>query len=103
MKKNGTLPEENENRQITGNGFELIRIQTNENEEQVVSGRDLHNFLEVKTRYNDWINKRVKEYEFIENIDFIAMAQKRATAQGNETTYFNHIMKISMAKEVAIF
>lgn len=31
------------------------------------------------------------------------MAQKKATAQGNETTYFNHIMKISMAKEVAIF
>ena len=31
------------------------------------------------------------------------MAQKRATAQGNETTYFNHIMKISIAKEVAIF
>ena len=26
-------------------------------------------------------------YGFIENIDFIAIAQKRATAQGNETTY----------------
>lgn len=35
-------------------------------------------------------------------IDFIAMAQKRATAQGNKTTYFNHIVKISMAKEVAM-
>lgn len=30
------------------------------------------------------------------------MAQKRATAQGNETTYFDHIMKNSMAKEVAM-
>ena len=102
MKKNVMLPEENGNRQIAGNGFELIRIQTNENEEQVVSGRDLHNFLEVRTRYNDWINKRIKEYGFIENIDFVAITQKKVTAQGNETTYFDHLMKISMAKEVAM-
>ena len=102
MKKNGTLPEKNENRQITGNGFELIRIQTNENEEQVVSGRDLHNFLEVKTRYNDWINKRVKEYEFIENIDFVAITQKKVTAQGNASEYIDHLLKINMAKGLAM-
>lgn len=42
----------------------LIKIEINENNEQVVSGRELHKFLEVKTRYNDWINKRVKEYGF---------------------------------------
>lgn len=77
MKKNGILPEEMTDKQMSGNGFELIRIQTNENEEQVVSGRDLHNFLEVKTRYNDWINKRIKEYEFIENIDFVLVTQKK--------------------------
>lgn len=88
---------------MSGNGFELIRIQTNENEEQVVSGRDLHNFLEVKTRYNDWINKRVKEYEFIENIDFVAITQKKVTAQGNASEYIDHLLKINMAKELAIW
>lgn len=31
------------------------------------------------------------EYGFTENIDYIAMAQKRATAQGNETTYTDHL------------
>lgn len=77
MKKNVMLPEEMADKQMSGNGFELIRIQTNENEEQVVSGRDLHNFLEVKTRYNDCINKRIKEYEFIENIDFVLVTQKK--------------------------
>ena len=56
---------------------ELIRIEINENNEQVVSSRELHKFLEVKTRYNDWINKRVKEYGFIENIDFVAITQKK--------------------------
>ena len=82
--------------------YELIKVQTNENNEQVVSGRDLHKFLEVKTLYKDWIKRKIEKYGFIENIDFIAIAQKRATAQGNETTYFDHLMKLSMAKEVAM-
>ena len=60
---------------------ELIKIEINENNEQVVSGRELHKFLEVKTRYNDWINKRVKEYGFTENIDFVAITQKKVTGR----------------------
>ena len=82
--------------------YELIKVQTNENNEQVVSGRDLHKFLEVGTRYNDWINKRVKEYGFIENIDFVAITQKKVTAQGNASEYIDHLLKINMAKELAM-
>ena len=82
--------------------YNLIKVQTNENNEQVVSGRDLHEFLEVKTRYNDWIERKIQKYGFIENRDFIAITQKRVTAQGNETSYDDHIMKLSMAKEVSM-
>jgi len=32
------------------------------------------------------LKKKIEKYGFIENIDFIAIAQKRATAQGNGTT-----------------
>ena len=81
---------------------ELIKIEINENNEQVVSGRELHKFLEVGTRYNDWINKRVKEYGFIENIDFVAITQKKVTAQGNASEYIDHLLKINMAKELAM-
>ena len=102
MKKNVMLPEEMADKQMSGNGFELIRIQTNENEEQVVSGRDLHNFLEAGTQYSKWIERKIGKYGFVENIDFVTVSQKRLTAQGNETTYFDHLMKISMAKEVAM-
>ena len=80
---------------------ELIKVEINENQEPVISGRELHEKLEVKTLYKDWF-KRMVEYGFIENIDFVAIAQKRATAQGNETTYFDHILKLSMAKEIAM-
>jgi len=81
---------------------DLIKVSVNDNNEQVVSGRDLHEFLEVKTLYKDWIKRKIEKYGFVENIDFVSIAQKRATVQGNETTYKEHILKISMAKELAM-
>ena len=80
----------------------LIKVSVNESNEQIVSGRELYEFLEVKTRYNDWIERKIKKYEFIENIDFITITQKRVTAQGNEINYNEHILKLSMAKELAM-
>lgn len=80
----------------------LVKISINEKDEQVVSGRELHEFLEVKTLYKDWIKRKIEKYGFIENIDFATISQNRLTAQGNETTYKEHILKLSMAKEVAM-
>ena len=79
----------------------LIKIETNENNEPVVDGRELHEILGIKTAYKDWFPRMV-EYGFTEGIDYIAIAQKRATAQGNETTYTDHILKLDMAKEIAM-
>lgn len=83
---------------------ELIKIEINENNEQVVSGRELHEFLEVKTRYNDWVNKRVKEYGFVENIDFVLVTQKKVTNNPKNpyTEIQDHLLKINMAKELAM-
>ncbi|EEU33025.1 hypothetical protein HMPREF0946_01098 [Fusobacterium vincentii 3_1_36A2] len=80
---------------------ELIKIEI-KNNQQLVSGRELHKFLEVGTRYNDWINRIIEKYNFIENKDFITITQKRVTAQGNETEFDDHLMTIAMAKEIAM-
>lgn len=80
---------------------ELIPTTENENGEIVVSGRELHEFLEVNTRYNDWF-PRMCEYGFIEKVDFIATTQKRVTAQGNEISYIDHAIKLDMAKEISM-
>lgn len=69
--------------------------------EIVVSGRELHEFLEVGTRYDKWITRMI-EYGFYENQDYVAVAQKRPTAQGNETTYIDHALKLDMAKEISM-
>ena len=80
---------------------ELIPVTENEQNEVVVSGRELHEFLEIGTRYDTWIN-RMTEYGFEENVDYITLAQKRATAQGNFVNYTEHILKLSMAKEISM-
>ncbi len=80
---------------------ELIKIETNEKLEPVVSGRDLHEALGVETQYTKWF-ERMREYGFIENIDYCTISQKRLTVQGNETTFTNHVIKLDMAKEIAM-
>ena len=81
---------------------DLIKISINDNNEQTVSGRELHEFLEVGTQYTKWFERKVEKYGFIENIDFVTISQNRLTVQGNETTYKEHILKLSMAKELAM-
>ena len=79
---------------------ELFKVNY-DNDRITLSARDLHEFLEVKTKYKDWFN-RMSEYGFNENIDYQAITQKRVTAQGNETTYTDHQITIEMAKEIAM-
>jgi len=63
----------------------------------------LHKFLEVGTRYDTWINRIIEKYNFIENKDFIVVAQKRASNEIKGYTEFDdHLMTIAMAKEIAM-
>lgn len=80
---------------------ELIEINYENADRPTVLGRDLHEVLEVKTKYADWF-KRMCEYGFAENTDFVAISQKRETAQGNDTTYNDHQLTIEMAKEICM-
>lgn len=79
---------------------ELLKVNY-DNERITLSARELHEFLEIKTKYKDWF-PRMCTYGFDENVDYRAMAQKRATAQGNETTYVDHEITLDMAKEIAM-
>ena len=82
--------------------MELIKIIEIEGR-QLVSGRELHEFLEIKTKYKDWFPRMV-EYGFEEEIDFIKVAQKRATnnLKNPVTTVIDHAISIDMAKEISM-
>ena len=79
---------------------EIIKV-SYQNENPTVLGRELHEALEVKTEYRHWF-PRMCEYGFTESIDYVAIAQKRPTAQGNETTYTDHQLTIQMAEEICM-
>lgn len=80
--------------------FELIKIEE-KNGEQLVSARELHQFLEVKTRFDIWFNRMI-EYGFLENIDFIAYVQKSTCTNNREYEQTDYLIKLSMAKEISM-
>ena len=88
---------------------ELIKLnETNIGNEavQTVNARDLHAFLEVSSRYNDWIRNRISNYEFQENIDYVCLTKTLVTQteEGREGTSAQkeHFITLDMAKELAM-
>lgn len=79
---------------------ELIKIEVNENQEPIISGMVLHEFLEVKEKYTQWF-ERMKEYGFAENIDFTSLSDISEKPQGGRTVT-DHAIKLDMAKELAM-
>ena len=76
---------------------ELIKVNY-DSDRPTVSGRELHEFLEVNTRYNDWFS-RMTEYGFSEGADFYSFLSK--TSEGGRPAT-DHQLTISMAKEIAM-
>lgn len=79
---------------------ELIKVQVKD-DQQLVSGRELYKFLEIETQYTKWFS-RTCEYGFSENIDYVAVSQKRLTAQGNQTTFIDHDLTVNMAEQISM-
>ena len=43
---------------------------------QLCNARELHTFLEIQTRYNDWIKNRISEYGFIQDEDYLVITER---------------------------
>ena len=83
---------------------QLITVTQNENNDQVVSGRELHDFLGVKDHYTDWFKDMCK-YGFTENIDFITLNELSEKTEGSrlvKRNIINHAIKLDMAKEISM-
>lgn len=82
----------------------LISVQVNENQEQTISGRELHMFLGVETKYNDWL-QRMLQYGFEEGKDFNLLKKEQVQIEGKREVrrdITDHIMKLDMAKELCM-
>ena len=77
---------------------ELIKVEINENQEPVISGRELHKALEVTERYSSWF-ERMTQYGFTENYDFSGCKVFNTLANQE---LVDHILKLDMAKEISM-
>ena len=57
---------------------ELIKLITNEEGKLLVSGKELHEGLKIKSKFNDFA-KRMCGYGFEENIGYTKATQKKVT------------------------
>ena len=79
---------------------ELIKTITRDDGTIAVSGRELHDFLEVDTPYTQWFDRMI-DYGFTENTDFKGLSQKSEKPIGGRPR-IDHVMTLDMAKEVAM-
>lgn len=76
---------------------QLIAVSLNDNQEPVVSGRQLHEALGVNSNYTTWFD-RMTEYGFVEGQDFLPNLEK--STGGRRAV--DHVIKLDMAKEIAM-
>lgn len=81
---------------------ELIKTFSDEaNEEILVSGRELHEFLQVTERYASWVNRMVS-YGFEESMDFTSVNTFTVVNNGAKRAITDHHLKLDMAKEISM-
>ena len=79
---------------------ELIKIEEREGK-RVVNARELHQFLESKRQFGNWIQDRIEKYGFIENQDFCSF-NKIVKRETGATTIKEYAISIDMAKELSM-
>lgn len=76
---------------------ELIKVETNAQGQKLVSGRELHEVLGIKSRFNDWI-KNMIAYGFVEEVDYTKFLVQCIRGQNQ----YDYILTLDMAKHIAM-
>ena len=83
---------------------ELIKVHYDSADRPTVSGRELHEALEVKTAYKDWF-PRMCEYGFSKGVDFNPLIFEQVRTEGERQVareITDHQITIPMAKELCM-
>lgn len=79
---------------------EIIKI-TEHNGKRAVNARELHQFLESKYQFANWIQERITKYGFVENQDYEVFKENLKNSNGGrpQTEY---ALSVDMAKELSM-
>jgi anti-repressor protein len=78
----------------------LIPVYQSDKGTRLVNMRELHSWLQVETRFNDWIARRIDQYGFVENEDYTVLKNEYSENTGFQAK--DYIFKLDPAKEIAM-
>ncbi|MCW0977407.1 phage antirepressor KilAC domain-containing protein [Streptococcus anginosus] len=79
---------------------EVIKVTVNDNQEPIVSARQLHKTLEVKTRFSQWVEQNFKGFE--ENYDFTSVVTTTVVNNGAMRELQDYALSLDTAKHLAM-
>ena len=83
----------------------IIKVTKNEignAELNSVNARDIHNYLQVNSKFADWIKRAISKYDFKENIDYTVLKNEKKLNDGVCRPFTDYIVTMDMAKELAM-
>ncbi|MCC0679533.1 antA/AntB antirepressor family protein [Clostridioides sp. ES-S-0005-03] len=89
----------NENLRVVAD--DLVTVYETDTGEKIVFARELHNNLEVKRQFIDWIEDRIKQYGFKENEDYSVFHKNVKNSNGGRPSK-EYVLKLDVAKELAM-
>lgn len=81
--------------------YQEILPMLQQNNEDWIDGRILHTQLGVKTKFADWIERRINKYNFDEGVDFTSFLKTEKASNTYKTTNEYNI-SIEMAKQLTM-
>lgn len=85
--------------------MELIKIEQKKIGSELIdtaNARDLHEFLESKQDFSTWIKKRIKDYDFVDTVDFATLHKKEELGTTGFQGKIEYFLSIDMAKEISM-
>lgn len=79
--------------------MELIKVQS-DNEKQLVSARELHKALNVKTRFSQWVEQNFKHFR--QDNDFTSVVTTTVVNNGAKRELQDYALSVEMAKHIAM-
>jgi len=69
----------------------------------IINARDLYDALEISTRFNDWIIRRIENYAFIEDQDYYSkLSTAKTLGFGRREPKREYFLTLDMAKHIAL-
>jgi len=76
--------------------IQITQTQINGADVNSVNARQIHEYLEVKTVFSNWIKRAIEKYDFLENEDFVSFITDSKSGKRD------YIVSMSMAKELSM-